>query len=41
MNFPEHSLVKIDRREGNIGQREFDERMEFQHDFLKEYGEER
>ena len=41
MNFPEHSLVKIDRGEGNINQKEFDERMEFQHDFYKEYGEER
>lgn len=41
MNFPEHSLVKIDRGEGNITQKEFDERMEFQHDFFKEYGEER
>lgn len=40
MNFPEHFLVKIDRGEGNIDQREFDERMEFQHDFYKEYGEE-
>lgn len=41
MNFPECSLVKIDRGEGNIDQREFDKRMEFQHDFYKEYGEER
>lgn len=41
MNFPERSLVKIDRGEGNIDQREFDKRMEFQHDFYKEYGEER
>lgn len=41
MNFPEHSLVKIDRGEGNVDQKEFDEKMEFQHDFYKEYGEER
>ena len=41
MNFPERSLVKIDRGEGNIDQREFDKRMEFQHDFYKEYGKER
>lgn len=40
MNFSEHSLVKIDRWEGNINQREFDKRMKFQHDFYKEYGEE-
>ena len=41
MNFPEQSLVKIDRGEGNINQKQFDERMEFQHDFYKEYGDER
>lgn len=41
MNFPRYSLVKIDRGEENIYQREFDKRMEFQHDFYKEYSEER
>lgn len=41
MNFPDYSLVKIDRGEGNIDQEEFDEREEFQHDFYEEYGEER
>lgn len=41
MNFPENSLTKIDRGEGNINQKEFDERMEFQHDFYKKCQEER
>lgn len=40
MNFPSYSLVKIDRGEGNIDQKEFDKRQEFQHDFYEEYGRE-
>lgn len=35
MNFPEHSLVKIDRGMGNINQESFNERLEFQKDFVK------
>lgn len=34
-------IVKIDRGEGMIEQKEFDERMEFQHDFYQKYDEER
>lgn len=35
MNFPEHSLVKIDRGEGVFSQQEFDKHVEFQKDFAK------
>lgn len=35
MNFPEKSLVKIDRGEGKLSQEEFDKHVEFQKDFAK------
>ena len=35
MNFPEHSLVKIDRGEGDISKEEFERRAEFHQDFAK------
>lgn len=35
MNFPEKSLVKIDRGVGNISDEEFEKRMEFHKDFKK------
>ena len=35
MNFPERSLVKIDRGEGTFSQEEFDKHVEFQKDFAK------
>lgn len=36
MNFPEHSLVKIDRGMGNIDSETFKEHVEFQKDFTRE-----
>lgn len=36
MNFPEYSLVKIDRGMGNIDSATFEEHVEFQKDFTKE-----
>lgn len=41
MNFPEYSLVKIDRGIGNINQESFNERLEFQKDFVKVLKKER
>lgn len=41
MNFPDKSLVKIDRGEGQIDQEEFEKRMEFQRKFAKTYTKER
>ena len=35
MNFPENTLVKIDRGEGTFSQEEFDRHVEFQKDFAK------
>ena len=35
MNFPDRSLVKIDRGEGTYSQEEFDNHVEFQKDFVK------
>lgn len=38
MNFPERSLVKIDRGEGQFSQEEFDRHVDFQKDFAKTLG---
>lgn len=38
MNFPEKSLVKIDRGEGEFSQEEFDRHVEFQKQFVKSIG---
>lgn len=35
MNFPEHSLVKIDRGQGNISEDEFEHRVDMHKDFVK------
>ncbi|MBQ8132748.1 MAG: hypothetical protein IJ193_09685 [Bacilli bacterium] len=38
MNFPERSLVKIDRGEGTFTQEEFNNHVEFQKEFVKKVG---
>ena len=38
MNFPEKSLVKIDRGEGTYSQEEFNNHVEFQKEFVKTLG---